>query len=133
MLTNGTLSKSTLPVIVYGCPYTASWGISSNGRALAQHVRGTGIDTRILQVFVFLLLIFTFQCLILITFSYTNVVDFPQALVFHIQLKYMLHNEYSDITNNFKENNSKIPYHSLQKFTIAYFGQPHNITGCDFT
>ena len=27
-------------------------GISSNGRALALHARGTGIDTRILQMFI---------------------------------------------------------------------------------
>ena len=30
------------------------WGISSDGRALALHARGTGIDTRILQRFSFL-------------------------------------------------------------------------------
>ena len=35
-------------------------GISSNGRALASHVRGTGIDPRILQVNVFMLLFFFF-------------------------------------------------------------------------
>ena len=29
---------------------TLSWGISSDGRALALHVRGTGIDARILQL-----------------------------------------------------------------------------------
>ena len=31
--------------------YTYSRGISSNGRALALHARGTGIDTRILQLY----------------------------------------------------------------------------------
>ncbi len=29
--------------------FAYTWGISSNGRALALHARGTGIDTRILQ------------------------------------------------------------------------------------
>ena len=35
---------SPSPVCVY-----YAWGISSNGRALALHARGTGIDTRILH------------------------------------------------------------------------------------
>ena len=34
------------------------WGVSSNGRAPALHAGGTGIDTRILQIFLFFFLTF---------------------------------------------------------------------------
>ena len=59
---------------IKGKVHVIEGGISSNGRALALHVRGTGIDTRILQIFSLIQLsglgITTCILLIELTFSY---------------------------------------------------------------
>ena len=56
------------------------WGISSCGRALALHVRGTGIDTRILQQIIFLFSLVSLR-IALQAIEYLCCKYFPRQLV----------------------------------------------------
>ena len=56
------------------------WGISSSGRALALHVRGTGIDTRILQQIIFLFSLVSLR-IALQAIEYLCCKYFPRQLV----------------------------------------------------